>query len=136
MYIAGTSGLNDVWDDLKIPFNLTSQSKRYVDAEKLLNLYPYTKGIVGHSLGGVVALELQKNYPEKQFMVNTYGAPVISINGADNNRHRNYLDPISIFDRGANSNLHIGINPHTYNNFYKNIVLDKPYVTNVYRTDH
>ena len=101
MYIAGTSGLNDVWDDLKIPFNLTSQSKRYIDAEKLLKIYPDTKGIVGHSLGGAVALELQKNYPEKQFKINTHGAPVISINCADRNRFRNYLDPISIFDRGA-----------------------------------
>ena len=91
---------------------------------------------MGHSLGGAVALELQKNYPEKQFKMNTYGAPVISINGADNNRYRNYLDPISIFDRGANSNLNLGLNPHTYNNFNKNIVLDKPYVTNVYRTDN
>ncbi len=29
LYIAGTSSLRDVWDDLKIPFHLTSKSDRY-----------------------------------------------------------------------------------------------------------
>ena len=58
MYIAGTSNLQDIWDDLKIPFNLTKYSKRYEDADKLLKDNPQIDDIVGHSLGGAVALEL------------------------------------------------------------------------------
>ena len=36
MYIAGTSNFRDVWDDIKIPFHLTSNSQRYEQAEQVL----------------------------------------------------------------------------------------------------
>jgi hypothetical protein len=62
MYIAGTSNFRDVWDDLKIPFNLTSNSQRYEQAEQVLKENPNIKTIIGHSLGGAVTLELNKNH--------------------------------------------------------------------------
>jgi pimeloyl-ACP methyl ester carboxylesterase len=59
---------------------------------------------VGHSLGGSVVLEMQKQYPDRTFKTTTYGAPVKSIttpDNIDNKRFRNIGDPISILDRGA-----------------------------------
>ena len=62
MYVAGTSYWQDVWDDLKIPFNKTSQAQRYKDADALLGQNPQVANLVGHSLGGASVLELQKNH--------------------------------------------------------------------------
>lgn len=54
MFIAGTSNLQDAWDDLKIPLRLTRFSQRYQDADDLLNKNPQVKHLVSHSLGGAV----------------------------------------------------------------------------------
>jgi hypothetical protein len=121
LYIAGTSSMRDVWDDLKIPFHLTSKSDRYQHASKLLEKNTNIKQLVGHSLGGSVALELQKNMEKRNFKTNTYGAPVLSFTPAEN-RYRNVGDPVSMLDWGSKSSLNIGLNPHTYDNFDKNIV--------------
>ncbi len=128
LYIAGTSSLQDVWDDLKIPFNQTDKSQRYRMAVAALKLNPNITNVVGHSLGGSVALELQENFPDRKFKSNTYGAPVLSITGADN-RFRNFFDPVSILDRGAANSLHAGLNPHSFSNFDTNEVTDKPFKT-------
>ena len=157
MYVAGTSYWQDVWDDLKIPFNKTKEAQRYKDADALLGKNPQISNLVGHSLGGASVLELQKNHSEKTFKTNTYGAPAASItrpDNVDNHRYRNYGDPISIFDRGAQSNMSTGtlkhyakagtefwnegtVNPidiyrgitdaHSYDNFDKNRVSDQAY---------
>ncbi len=121
LYIAGTSSLRDVWDDLKIPFHLTSKSDRYQHASKYLETDQKITKLVGHSLGGSVALELQGNMGPRNFKTNTYGAPVLSITPSEN-RYRNFGDPVSILDRGSKSSLNVGLNPHTYDNFDKNMV--------------
>ena len=100
MYIAGTSNLQDVWDDFKIPFHLTSRSKRYEDAEKMLKENPQVDNIIGHSLGSAVALELNKNNNNK-YDTTTYGSPTFQLDKTKGKRYRHPLDPISIFDRGA-----------------------------------
>ncbi len=128
LYIAGTSSLQDVWDDLKIPLNLTEQSDRYKKAASLLKVNKDIQNVVGHSLGGSVALELQKDFPDRKFKSNTYGAPVASLSGADN-RFRNYFDPVSILDRGADNTLHMGFNPHSFVNFDTNKVSDQTFNT-------
>ena len=59
-------------------------------------------------MGGSVVLEMQKNHTETIFITNTYGAPAASYKAPDNienHRYRNYGDPVSMFDRGAKSNL-------------------------------
>ena len=151
MYVAGTSYLQDAWDDLKIPFSQTAKAQRYIDADAMLAKNPQVKNLVGHSLGGVSVLELQKNHPETKFRTNTYGAPAASIttpDNIDNHRYRNYLDPVSMFDAGAESNYKasaaktmamaifsgnpekIGqgiLDAHSYDNFDQNKVSDKPY---------
>jgi hypothetical protein len=108
LYVAGTSYWQDVWDVLKIPFNKTAEAQRYKDADGLLGKNPQIVNLVGHSLGGSSVLELQKNHAEKTFKTNTYGAPAASMTTPDNvnnHRYRNYGDPISMFDRGAESRL-------------------------------
>ena len=50
----------DVYDDLKIPLNLTRYSQRYIEADKALKANPQINKLIGHSLGGSVSLELEK----------------------------------------------------------------------------
>jgi hypothetical protein len=121
LYIAGTSSMQDVWDDLKIPLHLTSKSNRYQNASKFLDENQNIKQLVGHSLGGSVALELQGNMASRNFKTNTYGAPVFSFTKAEN-RYRNFGDPVSMLDWGSKSSLNVGLNPHTYDNFDKTVV--------------
>ncbi|MFM7977895.1 MAG: hypothetical protein ACKPKO_01155 [Candidatus Fonsibacter sp.] len=87
-----------------------TKSERYINAEKVLKANPNIERVVGHSLGGVVSLELQKNYPGLKSR--TYGAPVLDFQGIhpyynnkDVERYRNYGDPVSILDRSAHSVL-------------------------------
>ena len=157
MYVVGTLCWQDVYDDSKLPFNKTAQAQRYKDADALLGKNPQIANLVGHSLGGSSVLELQKNHGEQTFKTNTYGAPGASLTRPDNvnnHRYRNYGDPISIFDRGAESNvktsalkhyakagtelwtegtvnpidIHRGItDPHAYDNFDTNRVSNQAY---------
>ena len=101
MYLAGTSNLRDVWDDLKIPLYLTRFSQRYQDADNLLKNHPEVKKLVGHSLAGSVSLELQKRHPYKDLDVTTYGAPVLQVGGMKYKRFRKSGDLISSLDDGA-----------------------------------
>ena len=70
IFVSGTKYFpQDHWDDLKIPCNLTAESLRYRNADKALqnNEALYTNqqitSLVGHSLGGAVILEMQKQHP-------------------------------------------------------------------------
>ena len=49
--------------------------KTYIEAEKVLKANPNITHAVGYSMGGSVALELQKRYPQLQ--TRTYSAPVV-----------------------------------------------------------
>ena len=69
-------------------------------------LYPDNKitSLVGHSLAGSAVLEMQKQYPDKDFKPTTYGATVASMtapDGINNKRFRNDDDPVGMLDRGA-----------------------------------
>ena len=134
LYIAGTSSIQDIWDDLKIPFNQTDKSLRYKNAAAALKANRDIVNVVGHSLGGSVALELQKNFPERNFKSNTYGAPVLSITPAEN-RFRNYFDPVSFLDQGAVNSVNVGLNPHTFSNYDKNKVSNTAFKSYAYKAD-
>jgi hypothetical protein len=101
MYVGGTSNLQDVWDDLKIPFGLTKYSQRYQDADNLLKTNPQINKLVGHSLGGISTVELQKQHPNRNFDITTYGAPVFQMGGQTHKRFRHAGDIISGLDNGA-----------------------------------
>ena len=101
LYIAGTSDLNDVYDDItKIPiWGSVRKSTRYNQAKTALESNPNITNLVGHSLGGSVTLEFQKNNPKYQ--TTTYGAPVLQFDTKTGKRFRFPFDPVSYLDNGA-----------------------------------
>ena len=113
----------DVWDDLKIPFHKTGNSQRYKNVKKVLDENPDITTLTGHSLGGSVAYEAQKSYPDRNLNVRTYGAPVVSLPGdpSGKDRFRHIGDPVSILDRGAQTQTNTSSsswwNAHTYEGF-------------------
>lgn len=107
MYVAGTKSAGDVVKDLLISLGMTNFSSRYQAARAAMN--PGVKTVVGHSLGGSVALHLAGDYDVQAV---TYGAPVVS--NTPGVRFRHAWDPISILDRGASSSTARGWNPHAY----------------------
>ena len=110
MYVAGTSSLGDAMDDLALPFGLTKGTQRYIDAERVLQANPKIRRIVGHSLGGAVALEMQRDHPELKTM--TYDAPMVSMTPGD--RYRSEGDAVAALDFGADTSAPKGLNPHSY----------------------
>ena len=105
LYIAGTRDFRDVIDDLKLPFDKGAKnSKRYEEVKKYLNEHPEINNLIGHSLGGAVALQSNKDNPEKYNIV-TYGSPAVNLplikDDPNIKRFRNSGDPISMFDGKA-----------------------------------
>ena len=70
--------------------------------------------VVGHSLGGSVALTLADQYDLESI---TYGAPVIDLNPFDSsgsNRHRHGGDPVALLDLAAQTTTSPTWNPHSF----------------------
>ena len=119
-YVKGSQSAQDWIDDVSLlPFGMTSKAERYKQADKtyndLINSGKPVDRVVGHSLGGSVALEMQKNHyiPTSR----TFGAPVLDLNSRQNpERYRHPLDPFSILDRGATWGKPT-LNPHTYSGY-------------------
>ncbi len=109
-FVAGTSSLGDVMDDLALPFGLTRGTQRYTDAERVLQANPKIRRVVCHSLGGVVALEMQRDHPELK--TRTYGAPVVSLTPGE--RYKSAGDPVAALDFGAVVLAPTMLNPHSY----------------------
>lgn len=126
LFIAGSHTVKDWVDDFtKIPFwGDTKQATRYIAAEKALKANPQVNTLVAHSLGGAVALELQKQYP--YLKSRTYGSPTWDPFGTDAEarsqwealgkpdfvpepdkieRYRNFADPFSMFDASAQTTV-------------------------------
>lgn len=110
LFIAGTKGRKDVADDALIPLGLTRLTERYAEAKHAANEHHPTK-LVGHSLGGAVALELGPLIHAKTV---TYGAPVFSKSGG--RRYAHFGDPVAAMDLGAQRNWYSG-DPHSYRGF-------------------
>jgi hypothetical protein len=119
-YVKGSSTARDWFDDLTlIPFGNTASAQRYKQAEKtykdLQESGQPVNRIVGHSLGGSVALEMQKNHHIGASR--TFGAPVLDFNSHQNpERYRHPLDPFSMMDRGATWGKPT-LNPHTFSGY-------------------
>jgi hypothetical protein len=128
LYIKGSSTPVDWAEDLTmIPFGRTAQSERYQQASRayddLLHRGNKVDRVVGHSLGGSVALEMQKNLQKKHVKVDsrTFGAPVADLTPFGRfygkaERFRHPLDPVSIADRGAKWGS-LKAYPHSYRGF-------------------
>ena len=123
MYVKGTVDAQDWWDDFtKVPvWGNLQNSRRYADAERayndLLQRGMPIDRVVGHSLGGSIALQEQKD--KAIDFSRTFGAPVFDLNPlkrGTQERYRHILDPVSIFDRGASFG-DIRSYPHSYGGF-------------------
>ena len=106
LYIAGSHTQRDWWDDFtKIPFwGDLKNSERYQKVVEAFKNRGEIDTVVGHSLGGSVALEIQSNFKDRITKSRTYGAPVFNLLGSDSEnaeRYRHWLDPFSILDRSA-----------------------------------
>ena len=111
LFIAGTKDFpQDHIDDLKLPFDDTlNKTKRGRDADAYYRSHHEIDTVIGHSLGGAVALSLEKQYkkqgnnPYGIVQSKTFGAPVISGNftNTNPNRIRYFGDPISALDFNA-----------------------------------
>ena len=67
LFIAGTKDFpTDHIDDLKLPFDDTlNKTKRGRDADAYYRSHHEIDAVIGHSLGGAVALSLEKQYKKK-----------------------------------------------------------------------
>ena len=111
LFIAGTKDPIDMVDDLKLPFNDTlNKTKRGRDADAYYRSHHELDTVIGHSLGGAVALSLENQYkkegnnPYGIVQSKTFGSPTVSTNalGEKNpNRIRYFGDPISALDVNA-----------------------------------
>ena len=109
-YVAGSHTARDWVDDFtKIPvwkplFGGSAGIHRLQMAQKAAEATK-PKTVVGHSLGGAVALQMQKENPSLK--TRTYGAPVWDPTGSESSseRYRSFFDPVSVLDRGATATL-------------------------------
>ena len=91
MYIAGSHTAKDWYGDgTKVPdWGNLRQSTRYQTTGKALK-------------ENSVALQLENGYPNQITFSRTYGAPVLDAwKGGNNERDRQYADPVSILDRSS-----------------------------------
>jgi hypothetical protein len=115
VFVAGTRTLADWGRNTLIPLGLTSQLPRYSSlSDAVKGKYKMSRRLVGHSMGGSVALQFAEDHPYR-FWTETYGAPVVSLSSSKS-RHRDLFDPISVFDLGADSR-HLAF-PHSYKGSY------------------
>ena len=94
MFIAGSHTARDWFDDMtKVPaWGDLKNSERYQKTLEEFKNQGQIDTVVGHSLGGSVSLELQKNYPDRIKKSRTYGAPVMDLLGSESenvDRYRN-----------------------------------------------
>ena len=113
LYIAGTKDPIDFYDDLKLPFHQTRNTKRYKDVDKFIKddtieidgkkLTGITD-IISHSLGSAVGQQINNDYGNI-FRSRSYGSPFVSGQRPEdtgtNLRIRKSGDPVSMFDSGS-----------------------------------
>jgi hypothetical protein len=109
LFIAGTRDFpRDHWDDLKIPINQTLDGKRGRDAEAYYLSHHEIDTVIGHSLGGAIALNLEQKYGKKGdnpygiIQSKVFGSATASLPGGGKvDRIRWFGDPISALDFNA-----------------------------------
>lgn len=114
LYVAGTrlpftrnGGVSDLLTDITIPFGMLSHTPRYQSA---LAASRFVDRVVGHSLGGAIALQISR---DTGIPAVTYGAPSLPFTSLGE-RHNSLLDPVSFFDVNAIHDAGSGWNPHGF----------------------
>ena len=111
MYVAGTTSTRDWRQNFtNLKTGGIRDMDRYKEARRVLMENPQVNTLLGHSMGGSVVLELNKEFKDKKYKTRTYNAPVVSffapIFGLDepteqHKRFRMTGDPVSAFDNAA-----------------------------------
>ena len=136
LYIAGTKDAIDFYDDLKLPFYQTRNTKRYKDVDKFIQdeaieidgkkHYGVTD-IISHSLGSAVGQQINNDYGNI-FRSRSYGSPFVSGQRPDETgtdlRIRKAGDVVSMFDNGTINLNRSSLNPLD-NHSYADIANDK-----------
>ena len=129
LYIAGTKDPIDFYDDIKLPFYQTRNTKRYKDVDKFIKdgtievdgkkLTGITD-IISHSLGSAVGQQINNDYGNI-FRSRSYGSPFVSGQRPEdtgtNLRIRKAGDPVSAFDNATINLNRSSLNPldnHSY----------------------
>ena len=129
LYIAGTKDPIDFYDDLKLPFYQTRNTKRYKDVDKFIKdgaieidgekHYGITD-IISHSLGSAVSAQINDDYGNI-FRTRSYGSPFVSNQRPEdtgtNLRIRKAGDPVSAFDGGSLTLNRSSLNPFDNHKF-------------------
>ena len=68
--------MNSVWGRAVFGTGDLRRSERYQKAYEYLKNHPEIDTLEGHSLGGDVVLQLEKDFPERRFKMITYGGAV------------------------------------------------------------
>ena len=129
LYIAGTKDAIDYWDDLKLPFYQTRNTKRYKDVDKFIKdeaieidgkKHYGISDVISHSLGSAVGQQINNDYGNI-FRSRSYGSPFVSGQRPDETgtdlRIRKAGDVVSMFDNGAINLNRSSLNPldnHSY----------------------
>ena len=111
MYVGGTTSMRDWRQNFtNLKTGRVREMDRYKEARRVLLENPQVDTLLGHSMGGSVVLELNKEFKDKNYKTRTYDAPVISlispIFGLDkpteqHKRFRKTGDVVSGLDSGA-----------------------------------
>lgn len=112
LYIAGTSRLQDIGDDIKLvlPGQGVARTFKYAEVMNFIQQHGRPKRIVGHSLGGAVAYSISQ---QLGIPFTTYGAPVASWDPIKGH-HRNFGDWVSLLNMGAQTDWPHSWNVHDY----------------------
>ena len=122
LYIAGTKD-PIFYDDLKLPFYQTKNTKRYKDVDKLIKddaieidgkkHYGVTD-VISHSLRSAVGQQINTGYGNI-FRSRSYGSPFVSSQRPEdtgtNLRIRKVGDPVSMFDNATINLNRSSLNP-------------------------
>ena len=99
LFIAGTKDKIDFVDDLKLPFDETlTKTNRGRDIDSYYRSHHEIDTVIGHSLGGSVALALEKKYKKEDgnpfctyfgWFTSTYNNKIIIIHSMPETLHNN-----------------------------------------------
>ena len=80
MFVGGTTSKSDwVENFTKLKTGGIRDMARYKEARRVLLENPQVDTLLGHSMGGSVVLELNKEFKDKSYKTRTYDAPVVSL---------------------------------------------------------
>ncbi len=105
MFVSGSHKIEDLWDDIILPFNQLEKSTRYKTADTMYKQNEKNiKYVFGHSLSGVLVNHLNNNHKSLQRKrVQIYNSPLTALDTVHKNvkDKSNYLDVISMLDSHA-----------------------------------